>query len=222
MQNVGDNPQGTEPMAYELRAAGIPPTGATGALVYADGRVVQFERRWVYWSAQCFPAIPHADAVAIDNLDRPGGSTYYGGSAGTLGDVVRVDGFAGGHEPLSWEATKRTGVSHYHIDTQAALEAFVRALSWRFGTPVASATPEVAVALIADARLAAARAEKADLAALLRGEAVDGDLLREIIQRRHDSLVGEAEAEVAATHNAVTRDMAGANLVRNVFDVLRA
>lgn len=88
---------------------------AQGVLYYAFkglSQTVTFRRAWYYWVVHFSSPMPKAFA---DELNK------------TWERQVRVDGYAGGTEP------SLSGVSCYHVDTQAGLNALVKALNDYYG-----------------------------------------------------------------------------------------
>jgi hypothetical protein len=123
----------TDPVvSAELAAAGIPETQRDEppgeVQTWHMGRlqlgphVVRFWRAWMYWRVACDPAIPHALAVRINDDRGDFDGSKYSGDAGRLGDVVRVEGYAGGMDP------RPGGVASYHVDSPAGLARFVAIL----------------------------------------------------------------------------------------------
>lgn len=106
----------------ELSQAGIPavdvdPEGevqskAAGLLEYTNGTRVLFVRAWYYWVVRCSAPLPSKPATRLNRK---------------LGEVVRVNGFAGGMR------VPRTGVDAWHVDTDLGLCELVKALDEQFG-----------------------------------------------------------------------------------------
>lgn len=117
-----------------LVPAPVPSRAEVPASVHGELKVgwytFTFVRGWVYWMVSCNPELNVAQARAVDSMPYDGARSHYSGDAGSLGDVVRVNGFAGGHEPLYWEHTKTVG--HWHVDTQDGLTQFVKVLKEKF------------------------------------------------------------------------------------------
>lgn len=88
---------------------------AQGVLYYAFkglSQTVTFSRAWYYWVVHFSFPMPKAFAEELNK---------------TWASQVRVDGYAGGTEP------SESGVSCYHVDTQAGLNALVKALNDHYG-----------------------------------------------------------------------------------------
>lgn len=127
----------------ELTAAGIdvvavPFGGEVTASVSGSLRIgshaFAFRRAWVYWIVSATPALTFDEAEYIDEWPRPKASgTKYSGGHGTLGDVVRCDGYSGGERPRNFPRPTTRGFDGWHIDTQAGLAGFVEALCALFG-----------------------------------------------------------------------------------------
>lgn len=82
---------------------------------------ITFERRWAYWVISSKPAFPTALARELNDVPYNGPRSYYSGGKGTLGDVIRAEGFAGGQASIDIEA-----VGLWHIDTEEGLNAFTQ------------------------------------------------------------------------------------------------
>jgi hypothetical protein len=128
MKNLAGNPEASTVIMDELRSVcslfertidglGEVPSDLIGKVQVGE-HVLTFRRCWVYYSVQCEPALPVAQAVNLDQTPFVGEGSRYGGSDGILGDVVRAEGFAGGERPSR-------PVSCWHIDTMDALRTFV-------------------------------------------------------------------------------------------------
>lgn len=88
---------------------------AQGVLYYNPNglsQTVTFCRAWYYWVVHFSSPMPKAFAYELNK---------------TWERQVRVDGYAGGTEP------SHSGVSCYHVDTQAGLNALVKALNDYYG-----------------------------------------------------------------------------------------
>jgi hypothetical protein len=118
-------------IADELKLAGIDQVGAVaqGEVPYSiEGKIGKwrFWRLWYYWSASVVDAedgVPMKEAIKFNNKKHPQIPNY------TLGDVVRVSGYAGGDDPKkhgSKDADGNSYITHYHIDDQVGLNEFVK------------------------------------------------------------------------------------------------
>ncbi|MBP9091205.1 hypothetical protein KBI23_09260 [bacterium] len=126
MNNLAGMPQqvATDRCLVELIGAQIPvvmlkrqpenrevQSRAQGVLYYdfkGLSQTVTFRRAWYYWVVHFSSPMPKAFAEELNK-------TWY--------HQVRVDGYAGGTEPSD------SGVSCYHVDTQAGLNGLVQALN---------------------------------------------------------------------------------------------
>src|SRR5262249_41551483 len=77
------------------------------------GQELFLTRAWTYWCASLRQPMPYEMATAFHEK---------------WGNVVRVDGYAGGMKP------GKSGVYSYHIDTQDGLNAFVAEVTAQAGT----------------------------------------------------------------------------------------
>jgi hypothetical protein len=123
MQNLAGHPNATALCAVELQAANIrivaldEPYGEPRSLVAGQVGAFTFRRAWVYWIVN--GTMSKAHAHAINTAERPPTEreSRYSGGEQTWGDVIRVDGFAGGRDV--------TGpVDSWHIDTEDGLAYF--------------------------------------------------------------------------------------------------
>lgn len=120
-------------IADELKLAGIDQVGAPaqGEVPYSiEGRIGKwrFWRLWYYWSASVVnveDGVPLDDAIKFNETKHPQIPNY------TLGDVVRVGGYAGGDDPVkhSKKGNGNSFVCHYHIDDQVGLNEFVKLIA---------------------------------------------------------------------------------------------
>ena len=85
-----------------------------GFLHFENGLMVSFTRGWAYWVVHLSSPVTQSDALDLNTI---------------WSEEVRVDGYAGGTEP------SEDGVTTYHVDTPAGLEAFVRFLARVNGSP---------------------------------------------------------------------------------------
>jgi hypothetical protein len=137
MRCLSGDPGCEESIFDELSVVGVPivvaekpstgevPARRSGRLEL-PGRVVTFVRAGLYWMIEAKPPLSLAKARRINDLPHDGPRGHYCGNEGTLGDVARVEGFAGGHAPLKWKRTRSVG--SWDVDTLDGLYAFVRAL----------------------------------------------------------------------------------------------
>lgn len=102
------------------RVPGEVPTFYRGYLAIGP-YVFRAVRCWVYYSVRCNPELPLEIAKAIDGTSVNIHGSRYSGGTGTLGDVVRAEGFAGGMRP-------RRPVEFWHVDTEEGLKLFVERL----------------------------------------------------------------------------------------------
>lgn len=127
MRNLTDNPN-ADAWAQEARVAGITSDGTGGAVDFGNGFTLRVDRRWLYASARLAPPLPVEAGVTINALPHTTPGTKYSGSSGTLGDVARVDGNAGGYSAEDIRRRCASGVSFWHVDTVEGLSALVTTL----------------------------------------------------------------------------------------------
>ena len=97
-------------------------------------RTFAFRRAWVYWIVSATPALTLGEAEYIDEWPAPEASgTQHSGNRGTLGDVVRCDGYAGGRRPRDFPRSATRSFDNWHVDTRVGLAGLVEALAAQFG-----------------------------------------------------------------------------------------
>lgn len=124
MKNIAGHPQASQICADELQEVGIKiqvlaePHGEPRSIIggYLNG--FTFRRAWVYWCVE--GKMSHDKANELNMSPRPVTTTdtKYSGAARTWGDVIRVEGFAGG------TAVRADGCDSWHIDTMDGLQKF--------------------------------------------------------------------------------------------------
>jgi hypothetical protein len=87
-----------------------------GSMRFHNGLKVTFNRAWYYWEVKLSRPIKFEDACRLNESWK---------------EQIRVDGFAGGTEP------RQSGVSSYHVDSQAGLNTLVQFIAELNGTPAA-------------------------------------------------------------------------------------
>lgn len=124
MDNLCGAPRADDSVYAELVKAGLEPKtcaayGEVKATYYGVIGGFKVTRAWCYWVAKAddYRGLRLDAAQRLDSTPHVGGS-YYSGSVGCLGDVIRVGGCAGGQRPSF-------RVESYHIDTLEGLKAFV-------------------------------------------------------------------------------------------------
>lgn len=90
-------------------------SAVAGLLLYPSGIHVTFIRAWYYWQVTSSEPLPKEPARQLN--DR-------------CGDVVRVDGCAGG------KTVDDSGVASWHVDTDMGLSLLVNTLNAHFGSPI--------------------------------------------------------------------------------------
>ena len=118
-------------MMPEIIAAGFLPEAARGPLsgvagrrAFADFELFAYDSRRGYIVVRCNPGLPPRLARALNEVPSSEEGGYWSGERGTLGDVARANGHAGG--ALTTEINDT--VHLWHVDSGAALQQLVTVL----------------------------------------------------------------------------------------------